>query len=147
MKNLPIIIALALLVSCGGAGRQKAVQTGATVQQLSAIAFTNSVFDPSKAPAERRSLAGKPVVVDFYADWCGPCKIIAPIMEQLAEEYDGRVVFYKVDVDEARDVAVALDITSIPLVMLVPPAGEAVSIVGARSIDEFRMAIEGALLK
>ncbi|MDR0509844.1 MAG: thioredoxin [Rikenellaceae bacterium] len=146
MKRL--IIALALVaVSCGGTRKPSAVPTAgvAKPKQLTQTEFAVTVFDYKKAPAERKLLSDKPVLVDFYADWCGPCKMIAPVIEELAAEYDGRVDFYKVDVDNARALAMSLNISSIPLVMVLPVKGEPVGIVGAASKEEYRQAIERAL--
>lgn len=61
--------------------------------------------------------SAKPVVVDFYADWCGPCKMIEPIMKQLSSEYDGKVKFVKVDTDANQELAMQFGIMSIPTVM------------------------------
>ncbi len=61
--------------------------------------------------------SGKPVVVDFYADWCGPCKIIEPVIHQLSKEYDGKVKFVKVDTDVNQELAMQFGIMSIPTVM------------------------------
>ncbi|HYB76229.1 MAG TPA: thioredoxin [Nitrososphaerales archaeon] len=61
--------------------------------------------------------SSQPVLVDFYADWCGPCKAIAPIIDQLSKEYDGRVKFVKVDTDMNQDLALQFGIMSIPTVM------------------------------
>ena len=61
--------------------------------------------------------SGTPVVVDFYADWCGPCKAMAPVFEQLSKEYDGKVKFVKVDTDDNQELASQFGIMSIPTMM------------------------------
>ncbi len=66
----------------------------------------------------------KPVIVDFYADWCGPCKRVAPILEELQKEYGDAIQIYKVDTDRARKVAEAFRITSIPSFLFIPAKGE-----------------------
>jgi len=77
--------------------------------------------------------AGNPVLVDFYAPWCGPCKMLAPVLDKLAGEYDGRVDFLKVNVDDAQDLAVRYRITGVPT-LLVFKGGEVVdSVVGMAS--------------
>jgi thioredoxin 1 len=63
--------------------------------------------------------AGKPALVDFWAVWCGPCRVIGPIVEEIAEEYDGRVVVGKLDVDSNRETAVKFGIQAIPTLLLV----------------------------
>lgn len=66
----------------------------------------------------------KPAIVDFYADWCGPCKRVAPILEELQEEYGDAIQIYKVDTDKARKLAAAFRITSIPSFLFIPAKGE-----------------------
>ncbi len=84
----------------------------------------------------------KPVVVDFWASWCGPCRMVAPIMEELADEFDGKASIAKVNVDEEGELAAQFRIMSIPTVMVFK-GGEAVEkIVGARSKDEFAELIQ-----
>lgn len=84
----------------------------------------------------------KPVVVDFWASWCGPCRMVAPIMEELADEFDGKAKIAKVNVDEEGELAAQFRIMSIPTVMVFK-GGEAVEkIVGARSKDEFAELIQ-----
>lgn len=84
----------------------------------------------------------KPVVVDFWASWCGPCRMVAPIMEELATEFDGKARIAKVNVDEEGELAAQFRIMSIPTVMVFK-GGEAVEkIVGARSKDEFAELIQ-----
>ncbi len=84
----------------------------------------------------------KPVVVDFWASWCGPCRMVAPIMEELADEFNGKAQIAKVNVDEEGELAAQFRIMSIPTVMVFK-GGEAVEkIVGARSKDEFAELIQ-----
>lgn len=86
-----------------------------------------------------------PAIVDFYADWCGPCRRLAPIMEELAGKYDGKVRFYKVNVDNARKLSAAYGISSIPSVLFIPAEGEPQMNVGLMSEEEFSEKIEELL--
>ncbi len=86
-----------------------------------------------------------PAIVDFYADWCGPCRKLAPIMEELAEEYEGKVIFYKVNVDNAKKLSAAYGISSIPSVLFIPAEGEPRMSVGLMSKEEFSEKVEELL--
>ena len=88
-----------------------------------------------------------PVMIDFYADWCGPCRMVGPIMEKLAQEYDGKLAVYKVNVDQERDLAAAFQVRSIPMVLFFPVEGQPMMQVGALSEDDYRKVIEERLLK
>ena len=89
--------------------------------------------------------AAKPVLVDFWADWCGPCRMVAPIVDELAEEYDGRINFFKLDVDQNPKTATKYGIMSIPT-LLIFKNGEPVSnIVGVRPKNELKQSLEGSL--
>ncbi len=72
-----------------------------------------------------------PVMVDFYADWCGPCKMMSPVLEQLAEEYNGKVNVYKLNVDEAREIAGEFGINSIPTVIIFKDGQKVDQFIGA----------------
>lgn len=89
------------------------------VNMLSTEQFKQLVFN-YEANQEWNYLGDLPCVIDFYADWCGPCKMVAPIMDELAEEYEGKVMFYKVDVDAEGELAGAFGIQSIPSVLFCP---------------------------
>ena len=99
------------------------------------------------ANPEWKYLGDKPAIIDFNATWCGPCRRIAPILDELAQEYDGQIVIYKVDVDKCPDIAEAFGIQSIPAVLYIPVDGEPQMTIGSRSKTQFQQEIEKILLK
>ncbi|MFC2016860.1 thioredoxin [Chloroflexota bacterium] len=103
------------------------------------IVVDDSNFDLTVVQAET------PVLVDFWAAWCGPCRMVAPVVEELAEEYEGRVSFAKLDVDQNPKTAVKYGIMSIPT-LLIFKKGEPVSqIVGFRPKEELKRSLDNAL--
>lgn len=157
MKSLYKLAALVagiviVLASCGNAGAKtdkttdtKSAQTKtAGVQELNSESFNAKVYDMSAEGL--KYLGDKPAIVDFTASWCGPCQRISPILEELAKEYDGRLVIYKVDIDKNRDLANAFNISSIPAIMYIPLDGEPVMTVGARDKGKFKTEIGTVLL-
>ncbi|MDD4636351.1 MAG: thioredoxin, partial [Bacteroidales bacterium] len=96
---------------------------------------------------EWKYLGDKPAVIDFYATWCGPCKAVAPIMEELAAEYAGKVLIYKVDVDKEPALAAAFGIQSIPTILFVPVTGKPQMSKGAMPKSSLKQAIEDILIK
>ena len=87
------------------------------------------------------------VFVDFYADWCGPCKMVAPILDELAKEYDGQIVIYKVDTEKEQELAGAFGIRSIPSILFIPMEGKPEMAQGAMPKASFKKAIDEFLLK
>ena len=87
----------------------------------------------------------KPCVIDFYADWCGPCKMVAPILEELSEEYDGLIDIYKIDTEQEQELAGAFNIRSIPTMLFVPKNGKPQMAVGALPKDGLKQAISDVL--
>ena len=83
--------------------------------------FTKLVADLSQP--EWKYLGDKPAVVDFYADWCGPCRDIAPFLEEIAKEYDGQLYIYKINVDNDPEIANAFNIAGIPTLLFIPMEG------------------------
>ncbi|HNX59222.1 MAG TPA: thioredoxin [Spirochaetota bacterium] len=93
------------------------------MNHLSKQEFMEKIFDYTSS--EKWSFKGnRPAIVDFYAEWCGPCKMISPVLEDLAKQYDGKIDIYKVNTDEASDLASDFGITSVPTLLFIPKDGE-----------------------
>ena len=88
-----------------------------------------------------------PCIIDFYADWCGPCKMIAPILEELSEEFKGKINIYKVDTEVEQELAGAFGIRSIPSMLFVPKNGEPQMSQGALPKNQLEKIINDVLLE
>ena len=108
--------------------------------------FIKDVFDYEKSE-EWKYKGDKPAIIDLYADWCGPCRMTAPIMKSLAKEYDGKIVIYKVNVDKEKELAALFNATSIPLFVFIPMNGEPQLFRGAADKATYQKAIDEFLLK
>lgn len=109
--------------------------------------FLKKVMDYETNPTEWKYLGDKPAIIDFYADWCGPCKMIAPILEELAEEYADDIYIYKVDTEKEQELSVAFGIRSIPTLLFVPMDEAPQMAQGALPKHALKEAIESVLLK
>lgn len=87
----------------------------------------------------------KPCLIDFYADWCSPCKMVAPILEELAKEYDGKIDIYKIDTEAEQELAAVFGIRSIPSLLFVPKEGQPQMAMGALPKETFIKAIDEVL--
>ena len=141
-----ILIALVIMVSAMGANAQEK-KAESKVQHLTYKEFLKKVWDFEKDPSTWKYKGKLPAVVDFYADWCGPCRRVAPIMEKLAEEYDGKLLVYKVNTDQERDLAAAFNVKSIPMVLFIPMEGQPMMQVGALPEEGYKQVIEEQLIK
>ena len=118
-----------------------------TTIELTKADFLKKVADFETNPNEWKYLGDKPAIVDFYASWCGPCKMVAPILEELAAEYGDRIIIYKVNTEREPDLAAAFGIRSIPSILFIPKGGRPQMLQGAMPKQAFRQAIEEYLLK
>lgn len=86
--------------------------------------FLKEIWNYNESPDEWKFLGDKPVIVDFYADWCGPCRIASPILEKVAQEYEGKIKVYKIDTEKERELASVFGIQSIPAFLYIPMEGK-----------------------
>ena len=144
MKKLVLILVVAVfsLQSCNANQKNKnssedSANNTAPVQTVSASdnaeagsvkltkeVFLDKVWDYEKSPKEWSYKGDKPALIDFYADWCGPCKIASPILEEVAKEYDGEITVYKIDTQVERELASVFGISSIPAFLYIPMDGK-----------------------
>ncbi|NLD22083.1 MAG: thioredoxin [Bacteroidales bacterium] len=108
--------------------------------------FIEKVYDFSKNPGSLQFKGNRPAVIDFYAQWCGPCKMMSPVMEELSEQYEGKVDIYKIDVDQESDLAAMFNVRSIPTFVFIPMNGTIKISMGATSKEDFSKKIQTNLL-
>lgn len=148
------IISMMLFSACGNSGEDgkkdddkagkteitnsKSTENKSFVKELSYKKFVNEIWNFEKS-ADSFAYEGKlPCVIDFYATWCGPCRKVAPIMEKLAKEYNGKVAVYKVDVAAEQKLATILNIRNIPTVFFIEKGKQPSYSVGAKDEVYFR---------
>ena len=111
---------------------------------LDRILFTEKIFN-YREKENWEYLGDKPAIIDFWAEWCGPCQKISPIIEELAEEYKGKADFYKLTIDDEKEIADYFKIKSIPLLMYIPIDGKPFLILGVKNKAEIQQQIEKIL--
>lgn len=149
MKNIKIaalVIAAAICMgACGNADAQnKKKADSKAVTELTTETFQTVVCDIKKPDA--KFLGDKPAIVDFNATWCGPCKRLEPILEELAKEYKGKIDVYSVDVDKNKELAEAFKISSIPAMLFIPKDGTPQMLIGFRDKEQLKSEIDTILL-
>ena len=142
-KILASLIVLFTLVSTAGAQTHK---EESSVIQMNKQMFLEKVFDYTTGATEWKYQGNKPCVIDFYATWCGPCRMVAPILKDLAKEYGNKIVIYKVDTDKEKELSMAMGIRSLPTIVFIPQTGQPQLIVGAADKATFKRAIDEVLL-
>ncbi len=114
--------------------------------QLTKTDFLTKVANYETNPTEWKYLGDKPALIDFYASWCGPCKMVAPILEELAAEYADSVIIYKIDTEQEQELAEIFGIRSIPSLLFIPVNGQPQMVQGAMSKADFKRVIDSVLL-
>lgn len=89
------------------------------IEHLTAETFKEKVFD-YVTETEWKYKGDKPAIIDFYADWCSPCKMLAPILEEIDKEYNGKIQIYKINTEEEQELSYAFGIQSIPSILFIP---------------------------
>ncbi len=115
-------------------------------RHISKQEFLREVANYEANPDKFVFLGRRPVLIDFYASWCGPCKALAPILDELTEEYAGRVDIYKVNVDEEEELAAKFNVRSIPTLLFIPLKGQPQITSGVMPKSTLKEAIEKVLL-
>jgi thioredoxin len=114
------------------------------VEHLTKETFLKKVFNYEKNK-EWKFEGEKPCIIDFYADWCGPCKMVAPVLEELARDYESKIDVFKVNTEEEQELASAFGIRSIPSFLFVPVEGQPQMAMGALPKDTFVKAFKDVL--
>ncbi|MDD2306270.1 MAG: thioredoxin domain-containing protein [Prolixibacteraceae bacterium] len=157
MKHLFLTVAVVAIVfsACGNKKQETNKNTGITnssvkttetnsSEKLTKALFVEKVWDFTKSPNDWKYLGNKPAIIDFYADWCGPCKIASPILDEVGEEYAGKILVYKINTDQERELAQVFGITGIPAFLYIPANGKPVMMsgIGRSKEDTKKMFIE-----
>jgi len=114
------------------------------IEHLNVETFKQKIFDYSENK-EWKFEGDKPAIIDFYADWCGPCKVVSPILEELATTYSGKMDFYKIDTEDQKELASIFGIQSIPSLLFIPPDEQPQMAVGALNKETFIKAFKEVL--
>lgn len=149
MRKTVFVAALALLTGMTACAQNRSGSKNDKSMkaiELNAEEFRKQVYDYEKNPDDWKYEGELPAVIDFYATWCGPCKMMAPVMETLAGEYEGRVRIYKIDVDKEQRLAALFGVRSIPTFLFIPKTGKPQHAMGAMDISQMRKLIDSTLL-
>ena len=128
------------------AGMMLSAQTEKKPEMLTKETFLQKVYNYEKNPTEWVYEGDKPCIIDFYADWCGPCRKIAPYMEEFMTTYAGQIYVYKINTDQQKELAAMFEARNIPMVLLVPKKGQPQKTIGAYPKESYIEMIESVLL-
>ena len=149
-----MVVVVLFLASCSMSANSDKNESGKVSEQkkgevivLNKADFLSKVFNYEKNPTQWMYEGDKPCIIDFYADWCGPCKRVAPVLVELAEQYKDDLIIYKINVDNEKELAMAFGIQSIPTLLFIPKTGTPQVSQGALAKEQFVEQIENFLLK
>lgn len=150
-STITVLCLLVGMTACAGnknkeSNNQNMKGDNMEIVHLTKAEFLNKVYNYEANPDAWKYEGDKPCIVDFYATWCGPCKALAPVLEDLAKEYEGKIYIYKVDVDKESELAGAFGVQSIPTLLWIPKEGKPTVTQGALPKAELKKMIEGTLL-
>jgi thioredoxin 1 len=148
LSTATIGLAILMLISCssGNAQFKKAeTQTAGVVIHINDSLFKQKIFNYS-AKTQWEYAGDIPCIIDFYADWCAPCRQMSPLLEEIAKKYEGKLVVYKVDTDKERLLTQNMGISSLPTIVFCPKSGKPKGSVGAVSMEDLEKQINSVLL-
>lgn len=154
MKRFNLFAILALLFLSVGACAQTTPKSttaasgltpkGTEVVQLDKESFKKLVFD-FETLKEWKYSGSMPAILDFYADWCGPCRMLAPHLEELQAKYKGKLQVYKINTDKQKELAAAFGISSLPTIVFVPMTGQPQAAMGYRPLADLEAEVKNVL--
>ncbi|MDR3266136.1 MAG: thioredoxin family protein [Tannerella sp.] len=149
MEKLKFMFLLVVIFATNYVSAQTAEKsdTATNVVILNKVGFLEKVWNYEKNSEQWVYEGSLPCIIDFYADWCGPCRRVSPILKELAKEYQGKIIVYKIDIDKERELASVFQVKSIPSYLFIPAKGEPQTSFGALPRDYFVKAINDFLLK
>ena len=145
-RILTLLVAVAMVFAVS-AQAPATEQSAVKVTHLTKAEFLAKVVNYEKNPTEWIYLGDKPCLIDFYASWCGPCKRLAPILDELAQEYAGEIYIYKIDTEKERELAAVFAVRSIPTLLFCPMGENPQIAQGALPKEQLKEAIDKVLLK
>ncbi|MDR0574097.1 MAG: thioredoxin [Tannerella sp.] len=149
LKYALLLAAMALSVNYASAqSDDKGTEdTSGEVIALNKEDFLKKVYNYEKNKDSLIYEGNLPCIIDFYADWCGPCKKVEPVLKELAKVYSGKIVIYKINTDKEKELAMAFGVRSIPTCLFIPAKGNPQSTMGALPRETFVKVIDEFLLK
>jgi thioredoxin len=146
MKNIIKIFAFLLFCISVFLHTIAFAQTEKKPELLTKETFIKKVWDYKSSPNEFKYLGDKPCLIDFYADWCGPCRKIAPFFDDFAKTFDGKIYVYKINTDQQKELAALFKANSIPMVIFFPINGKPSATRGALPKEQYEQLIKEVLL-